>query len=68
MIELGIGFALPSGICDGLFTTPMKLIPRWKWENIWLVFIVTSCLIAPLTLVVCTVLRSALRGSSHPWR
>jgi len=55
MIELGIGFALLSGICNGLFTTPMKLIPRWKWENIWLVFIVTSCLIAPLGLVICTV-------------
>ncbi len=55
MIELGIGFALLSGICNGLFTTPMKLIPRWKWENIWLVFIVTSCLIAPLALVAFTV-------------
>ena len=55
MIELGIGFALLSGICNGLFTTPMKLIPSWKWENIWLVFIVTSCLVAPLTLVACTV-------------
>ncbi len=55
MIELGIGFALLSGICNGLFTVPMKLIPGWKWENIWLVFIVTSCLLAPLTLVVCTV-------------
>lgn len=55
MIELGIVFALLSGICNGLFTTPMKLIPRWKWENIWLVFIVISCLIAPIALVTCTV-------------
>lgn len=55
MVELGVGFALLSGICNGLFTAPMKLIPRWKWENIWLVFIVVSCLAAPWLLVTTTV-------------
>jgi L-rhamnose-H+ transport protein len=25
----------------------MKLIHRWKWENIWIVFIVVSCLVMP---------------------
>src|SRR5437879_5238524 len=55
MLELGIGFALLSGICNGLFKAPMKLIQRWKWENIWLVFIVVSCLIAPILLVGATV-------------
>ena len=37
MVGLGIFFALLSGMANGLFTAPMKVIPRWKWENIWLV-------------------------------
>jgi L-rhamnose-H+ transport protein len=55
MRNIGIGYALLSGLCNGLFTAPMKVIPKWRWENIWLVFIVTSCLIAPYTLVRTTV-------------
>lgn len=55
MLELGISFALLSGICNGLFTAPMKLMPRWRWENIWLVFIIISCVIAPFLVVKTTV-------------
>jgi hypothetical protein len=50
MIALGLTYAFLSGIANGLFTVPMKVIPRWKWENIWLVFIVTSCLALPAAL------------------
>src|SRR5579884_2433906 len=53
-LSLGIGFALLSGICNGLFTAPMRIIPRWRWENIWLVFILTSCLVAPALIVEAT--------------
>jgi L-rhamnose-H+ transport protein len=55
MLELGIGFALASGVCNGLFTAPMKLMPRWRWENIWLVFILISCIIGPFLMVRTTV-------------
>ena len=55
MVLIGLGYAFLSGICNGLFTAPMKLIPRWKWENIWLVFIVISCLVLPFSLVSITV-------------
>lgn len=54
MVALGIFYALLSGICNGLFTAPMKMIPRWKWENIWLVFIVTACLAMPIAVVWAT--------------
>ena len=37
MVGLGISLTLLSGISNGLFTARMKVIPRWKWENIWLV-------------------------------
>ncbi|MGD0010768.1 MAG: hypothetical protein ABSE93_19765 [Terriglobia bacterium] len=30
MVRLGISLALLSGISNGLFTAPMKVIPRWK--------------------------------------
>jgi L-rhamnose-H+ transport protein len=54
-VLVGIFLAVASGACNGLFTTPMKLIPRWKWENIWLVFIVTACLAMPVVIALATV-------------
>lgn len=50
----GILLAAASGVANGLFTAPMKLIPRWKWENIWLVFIVTACLAMPAAMARAT--------------
>lgn len=47
MLALGIMYASLSGLANGLFTVPMKMIPGWKWENIWVVFIVTACLVLP---------------------
>jgi L-rhamnose-H+ transport protein len=40
---------------NGTFTAPMKVIKIWKWENIWLVFIITSCLFMPIGVVLITV-------------
>lgn len=51
MVTTGVLLAALSGICNGLFTAPMKMIPRWKWENIWLVFIVVACLVMPVSVV-----------------
>jgi len=54
-VTLGILFALLSGLCNGLFSAPMKMIPRWRWENIWLIFILTSCLLMPAVMVSITI-------------
>jgi L-rhamnose-H+ transport protein len=51
MITGGVLLAVVSGLFNGLFTAPMKMIQGWKWENIWLVFIVTACLLMPVGLV-----------------
>ena len=51
MLTTGVTLAALSGICNGLFSAPMKVIPRWKWENIWFVFIVVSCVIMPVAVV-----------------
>ncbi len=55
MLFTGIILATLSGICNGLFTAPMKVERRWKWENIWLGFIVVSCLLMPAVIVFPTV-------------
>jgi L-rhamnose-H+ transport protein len=52
MALTGIFFAFLSGVCNGLFTAPMKLASRWRWENIWFVFIVVACLVMPGLFVI----------------
>lgn len=47
----GLFLALASGLANGLFTTPLKLERRWRWEHTWAVFIVTSCLVMPVAMV-----------------
>ncbi len=51
MATIGIILALLSGLCNGLFTMPMKVESRWKWENIWFTFIVVACLVMPAVMV-----------------
>jgi L-rhamnose-H+ transport protein len=51
MVSIGVLLAVLSGVANGLFTAPMKLEKRWKWENIWFVFIVTACLAMPWAVV-----------------
>jgi L-rhamnose-H+ transport protein len=48
----GLLLAVISGIANGLFTAPMKVIRKWRWENIWLVFILIACLAMPLAIVL----------------
>lgn len=55
MIFTGVILATLSGICNGLFTAPMKVERRWKWENIWFGFIVVACLVMPAIVVLPTV-------------
>jgi L-rhamnose-H+ transport protein len=65
-VALGVFLALASGACNGLFTTPMKLIPRWKWENIWLVFILVACVAMPAAMVATGVDARAVLAASPP--
>jgi L-rhamnose-H+ transport protein len=55
MAAAGILLAILSGICNGLFSAPMKLESRWKWENIWFVFILVACLAMPACFVFAAV-------------
>jgi len=51
VVLMGVALAVLSGLCNGLFTAPMKLESRWKWENTWFVFILVACLLMPAALV-----------------
>jgi len=47
VVGLGILLAAVSGLMNGTFTLPMRYLGRWSWENVWALFIVTSCLVMP---------------------
>src|SRR5690242_6095609 len=47
----GIALAIICGVCNGLIPAPMKIMSRWQWENIWIVFVVVSCLVMPAMVV-----------------
>ncbi len=68
LASTGLALALASGVANGLFTTPMKLERRWRWEHLWAVFIVTSCLAMPAAMTAgggaMTAVRAAPRAAA----
>ena len=54
MIALGALLAILSGVMNGSFTLPMRFLGRWEWENVWSLFIVSSCLILPVAILSST--------------
>ena len=55
MFYNGMLLAAMSGLCNGLFSVPMKMETRWKWENIWFGFICVACVFMPLAIVTLAV-------------
>lgn len=68
MALIGVLLAILSGVCNGLFTTPMKLESRWRWENTWFVFIVFACLVMPSCFVFASISDPASIFASAPAR
>jgi L-rhamnose-H+ transport protein len=57
MSDLVVGgafLAILSGMMNGSFTLPMRFLGQWEWENVWFVFIVTSCLLMPAVILSLT--------------
>jgi len=50
----GALLAILSGLMNGSFTLPMRYLGRWEWENVWILFIVSSCLLLPVAIVAAT--------------
>ena len=47
MVTTGVALAMRLGLFNGLSTAPVKFESRWRWENIWPVEAVVSCLVMP---------------------
>lgn len=57
MHSLGTGCLLVTiaALMNASFTLPMKRMPLWSWENIWLVWSVAGLLALPCLAAICTV-------------
>jgi L-rhamnose-H+ transport protein len=54
-IGAAIGLVLLGGFLQGSFALPMKRMPRWRWENTWLVYSIAGMLLLPWIMVFVTV-------------
>jgi L-rhamnose-H+ transport protein len=54
-IGLGLALVIAGGMLNGSFAAPMKRLPSWKWENIWLIYAVMGLLILPWAVALATV-------------
>lgn len=65
-ILLGISTVLLGGVLNGSFVAPLKKLPRWAWENSWLVYSVVGLLVIPWAVAWLTVPRlgEVLTGAS----
>jgi len=50
-VLIGSLLAILSGLMNGSFTLPMRFLGRWEWENVWSLFIASSCLLLPAVII-----------------
>ena len=50
-VLVGSSLAILSGVMNGTFTVPMRFLGRWEWENVWSLFIISSCLVLPAAIL-----------------
>lgn len=51
----GILLIIAGGVMEGLFSLPVKLTPKWSWENIWGSGSLAALVLGPLPLLWLTV-------------
>ena len=51
----GILLIIAGGVMEGLFSLPVKLTPKWSWENIWGSGSLAALVLAPFPLLWFTV-------------
>lgn len=52
---LGIGLVALGGFLNGSFALPMKRMPRWAWENTWLLYSIAGMVVLPCLLAGVTI-------------
>jgi len=64
----GTALIILGGIMEGLFSLPVKLTPRWSWENIWGLGSLAALILVPAPLLLFTVPDfSSVYASSPTW-
>ncbi len=54
-LRTGSMLVVIAGIMNGSFALPMKRMPRWAWENVWLVWSLAALVVFPLLAATYTV-------------
>src|ERR1700687_2410612 len=63
----GFLLILIAAAMNGAYAIPMKFMPRWKWENIWLVWTLLSLWVLPVILAWAAVPHPIQAYSTTPW-
>ena len=71
-LTYGIAGVLIGGILNSSFVAPIKKLPKWNWENSWMVYSISGLLVIPWIAALATVPRlgEVLSGASSGslWR
>ncbi len=54
-VAWGIAVVVVAALLNGSFAAPLKRMPRWQWENSWLLFAFSGLLLFPWILAFATV-------------
>ena len=49
-VVTGFLLVLVAAVMNGAYAIPMRFMPRWKWENIWIVWTVLSLWVLPIAI------------------
>src|SRR6267378_6485125 len=54
-VVAGVALTLLAGVMSGNCMLPLKFVRSWAWENVWLVFSITSLVVLPWVLALSLV-------------
>jgi multidrug transporter EmrE-like cation transporter len=54
-LPAGVALTMVAGLMSGTCMLPLKFVRSWKWENVWLVFSLTSLVVIPWMLAIALV-------------
>jgi L-rhamnose-H+ transport protein len=64
---IGLALIVAGGVMEGSFSLPLKVTPKWEWENIWGAGSLMAFVLVPWPLAVLTVPRLGEVYASASW-
>jgi len=52
--DIGLALAALSGVANGCFSLPMRRLGSWRWEQVWLAFMLAGCVFLPAAFTITT--------------